>query len=87
MSERRIIAIIFWAAWSAFIAAGIIYLGANTEPYRARWPQAGLAGAALGGAAGLLCMLVWRKRSGELLLAVPFGLVLGFGASLLFSGK
>jgi hypothetical protein len=81
------ITVIVWAAWSAFIAAGIIYLGANTEPYRARWPQAGLAGAALGGAGGLLCRLAWCNRYGALLLGVPFGLVLGVGASLLFSGK
>ena len=87
MREGRIITIIIWAVWSAVVAAGIIYLGANTEPYRVRWPQAGLTGAALGGVGGLLCRLVWGNRSGAALLGLPLGLVLGIGASLLFSGK
>ena len=62
-----------WRFWSGFIAAGIIYLGANTEPYRARWPAAGLAGATLGGAAGFLCLAVWRNRWGVLVLGVIIG--------------
>jgi hypothetical protein len=84
---QRAIVVLVWVFWSGFIAAGTIYLGANTEPYRARWPLAGLAGAAFGGTASFVSLKVWRSRLGVLVLGVPVGLVLGIGASLLFSGK
>ena len=87
MRDGRIVTIIVWGVWSAAVAAGIVYLGANTEPYQARWPQAAVTGAALGAVGGLLCRLAWGNRSGAALLGLPCGLVLGIGASLLFSGK
>jgi hypothetical protein len=87
MREGRSFTVIVWAAWSAVVAAGVIYLGANTEAYRARWPQAGLTGAAVGGAGGALCLLTRCNRPWAALLGIPFGLLLGIGASLLFSGK
>ena len=87
MRDGRIVTIIVWGVWSAVVAAGIVCLGANTEPYQARWPQAALTGAALGAVGGLLCRLAWGHRSGAALLGLPFGLVLGFGATVLFSGK
>ena len=87
MNSGRIGTVIVWAVWSAVVAGGVIYLGANTEPFRARWPQAALTGAAFGGAGGLLCVLLWRSRGGVALLGIPCGLALGVAASLLYSGK
>jgi hypothetical protein len=38
MRGEWIIALLLWAFWSAFVAAGIVYYGSNTEPYIDRWP-------------------------------------------------
>ncbi len=87
MGREWIFTVVLWAVWSGFVAAGIIYLGANTEPYRDRWPIAGLTGAALGGVGGLTALRLLGQRRGVLLLAIPFGLIFGVGVSFLWAGK
>lgn len=88
MRGGRPMTVVCWAVWSAIVAAGIIYLGSNTEAYRDRvWPLAGLTGAALGAAGGLAALRVCGNRTGALLLSIPVGFLLGVGGSLLWAGK
>ena len=88
MRADRIITLTIWTCWPAFIAASMLYLGANTDDYRDRmWPPAGLTGAFLGGMGGLTSLEMWGNRRGMLLISIPFGLVLGVVASLFWAGK
>jgi hypothetical protein len=87
MRSQRMVILAVWTLTAAIVSAGIVYLGSNTEPYRARWPLGGLSGAALGGAGGLLALWVWGNRRGSLLIAFLCGFVIGVGASMFVSGK
>ena len=75
MRNERIITLLVWCTWSALCAGGLVYLGANTEPYQAQWPLAGLTGAIVGAAAALVALLLWGDRRGILLMGLPFGLL------------
>ena len=87
MRGEWIITVLFWAFWSGFVAAGIVYFGANTEPYVNRWPLAGLTGAVPGGAAGFTAIRLWGNGRGVLLMGVPVGILIGVAVLLLWAGK
>jgi hypothetical protein len=86
MRGGQIIIIITWATCSAICAAGIVYLGANTERFQAQWPLAGSIGAAIGGVAALAVLRVLGNRNGVLLMGTVFGIVQAIVLSVLWPG-
>ena len=87
MRGERIITITVWATCSAICAAGIVYLGANTEPFQSQWPLAGGVGAVFGGVAALAVLHMLGNRHGVLLMGMGFGIVQAIVSSALWLGK
>jgi hypothetical protein len=75
MWKQRIVIVIVWSFFSAICSAGHVYLGANTLPYQAQWPRAGLTGAAVGAVAAMLTLLILGNRKGLLLVGIVFALL------------
>jgi hypothetical protein len=75
MGTKGTITILVWATWSAFCSAMFIYLGANTDPYRARWPIAGGIGAVIGTVGAMLFTTTLGNRRGVLLTGILFGIL------------
>jgi hypothetical protein len=75
MWKERILIVIVWSLLSALFSASLVYLGANTLPYQAQWPRAGLTGGAVGAVAALVASLILGNRKGMLLAGIVFALL------------
>jgi hypothetical protein len=86
MGNKRIITILVWATWSAFCSAMFIYLGANTIPYRDRWPLAGGIGAVIGTVGAILFTTMVGNRRGVFLAGILFGILQAIAMELYWPG-
>ena len=86
MGNKRLITILIWAAWSAFCSAMLIYLGANTEPFRDRWPFAGVTGAAIGTVGAMMFTTMVGNRRGVFLTGILFGILQATAMELYWPG-
>jgi hypothetical protein len=75
MRREQVTAVVVWGTCSGLASGVLVYLGANTAPYQARWPLATVTGAAVGVAGALLVLRLLGSRRGVLLIGLLFGVL------------